>query len=205
MDASAPTVRFHAAAPRPRPPAQPCAALACVAPVSFFASCHAYAWSLLSEQEDAAAAAAASAPVRSPSPGAPADSQSPSRGADESPAAFVIEEASRALAAATPAAAAAAEPSAATAASADAPATAAAASPRSSGGAASASSGAPVRRRPKKAAPRPSAGGLAIGFTAEELRAQAAKRAAWMREEVRGTALCRAVAAAPEEPPDPPI
>lgn len=32
---------------------------------------------------------------------------------------------------------------------------------------------------------RPTSGGLAIGFTAEELAAQAAKRAAWMQSEVK--------------------
>jgi len=45
------------------------------------------------------------------------------------------------------------------------------------------------QRRPLKKGgppvPRPSTGGLAIGFTAEELQAQAAKRAAWFEADVK--------------------
>ena len=40
------------------------------------------------------------------------------------------------------------------------------------------------RKPPAKPVERPSKGGLAVGFTAEELKQQAARRAAWMQEEV---------------------
>lgn len=46
---------------------------------------------------------------------------------------------------------------------------------------------------------RPVEGGLAIGFTADELKAQAAKRAAWLQEDVEEHNAIRAKVASNEE------